>query len=67
MIRVLQSIGRGLRTSSSKDIAKLYDIGDDLQYKSYKNHTLKHLEERIKIYTNEGFDYETIAVRIQGE
>lgn len=64
VIRVLQSIGRGLRTSSTKSIAKLYDIGDDLQYKSYKNHTLKHLEERIKIYTNEGFNYESIAIPI---
>jgi superfamily II DNA or RNA helicase len=67
VIRVLQSIGRGLRTSSTKDIAKLYDIGDDLQYKSFKNHTLKHLEERIKIYTNEGFNYESIAIPIRGE
>jgi len=66
VIRVLQSIGRGLRTSDTKDIAKLYDIGDDLCYKSYKNHTLKHLDERIKIYTNEGFNYEQIAIRIRG-
>ena len=29
-IRVLQSIGRGLRQSKNKDYVKLFDISDDL-------------------------------------
>ena len=32
-IRVLQSIGRGLRTSESKTKTTLYDISDDVSYK----------------------------------
>ena len=63
-IRVLQSIGRQLRKSEHKDIAKLYDIGDDLSWKSYKNHTLKHFEERVKIYKSENFDYDIVSINI---
>jgi superfamily II DNA or RNA helicase len=57
LIRVLQSIGRGLRKSSAKEMAVLYDISDDLSWKENKNHTLKHFAERIKIYTDEQFEY----------
>jgi superfamily II DNA or RNA helicase len=63
-IRVLQSIGRQLRKSNSKEIAKLYDIGDDLSWKSYKNHTLRHFTERIKIYDAEKFNYNPIIVKL---
>ena len=61
-IRVLQSIGRQLRKSENKDLARLFDIGDDLSYKSWKNHTLKHFEERLKIYSSEKFTYRTTRV-----
>jgi superfamily II DNA or RNA helicase len=63
-IRVLQSIGRQLRTSKNKDKAKLYDIGDDLHWKSWKNHTLRHFIERIKIYTSEKFKHTIHRIRI---
>lgn len=63
-IRVLQSIGRQLRKSESKEVAKLYDIGDDLSWKSYKNHTLRHFSERIKIYKTEKFKYNSVLIRI---
>ena len=66
VIRVLQSIGRGLRTSESKNKATLYDISDNLSYKKYVNHTMKHLDERIKIYTNEDFDYDLLKIRLGG-
>ena len=66
-IRVLQSIGRQLRKSKHKSTAKLYDIADDLHWKSYKNHTLKHFEERIKIYQSEQFNYKTIIINIDRE
>ena len=59
VVRVLQSIGRGLRRSESEDSVKLYDIADNLSYKKHTNHTMRHLDERIKIYTNEKFDYDT--------
>lgn len=56
-ITLLQSIGRILRKIDNKDIATLYDIGDDLSWKSRKNHTLRHFIERIKIYNTEKFNY----------
>jgi superfamily II DNA or RNA helicase len=61
-IRNLQSIGRGLRTSESKDRCQLFDIGDDLSYKSKKNFTLLHMAERIKIYNDESFNYKLTKV-----
>lgn len=64
-IRNLQSIGRGLRTSDSKDRCKLFDIGDDLSYKSKKNFTLLHMAERIRIYNDEQFDYKLTKVQLQ--
>jgi superfamily II DNA or RNA helicase len=57
VVRVLQSIGRGLRTTDSKTTATLYDISDNLSWKSSKNHTLRHFIERIKIYNSEKFKY----------
>ena len=63
-IRVLQSIGRGLRLSDDGSACKLYDIADDLHYKSKKNFTLLHSAERIKIYTREKFPYKISQVRI---
>jgi superfamily II DNA or RNA helicase len=56
-IRNLQSIGRALRTSETKDSAVLYDIADDLTHKKRMNFTLKHLVERIKIYNDEKFKF----------
>ena len=56
-IRNLQSIGRGLRLREGKSSCILYDIADDLSYKSYKNHTLSHFAERVKTYTEEKFEF----------
>jgi superfamily II DNA or RNA helicase len=64
-IRNLQSIGRGLRTSETKSSCNLYDIGDDLTWKSKKNYTLLHMIERIKIYNDEHFEYKLIKVKLQ--
>lgn len=60
----LQSIGRGLRLDANKDTLKLYDIADDLQWKSRKNHTINHMLERVKIYSEEKFDYKVIPINI---
>ena len=64
-IRVLQSIGRQLRKSEYKDKAKLYDISDDLSWKSHQNHTLRHFIERLKIYDSEKFIYKKILIPIK--
>jgi superfamily II DNA or RNA helicase len=64
-IRVLQSIGRQLRVSEHKELARLYDIGDDLSWKSRKNHTLRHFAERMKIYRSEKFDFRPVLIRTE--
>ena len=64
VVRVLQSIGRGLRKSETKDNVVVYDIGDDLHFKSYRNHTLRHMDERLTIYNNEKFTYKTVKVKL---
>ena len=63
-IKVLQSIGRMLRMHEQKEQAILYDIVDDLSYKSHQNFTLKHFLERSKIYDAEKFDYEIYNVKV---
>jgi superfamily II DNA or RNA helicase len=61
-IRNLQSIGRVLRKGNNKTKATLYDIADDITYKSKRNYTLNHLVERIKIYSEENFNYEIVNI-----
>ena len=63
-IRNLQSIGRGLRRGDQKVQCKLFDIGDDLSWKSKKNYTLNHLIESVKIYNEEGFDYKLVKIDV---
>ena len=63
-IRVLQSIGRGLRTSESKNKTTLYDISDDVSYGSWSNFTLSHFYERINIYNEENFNYKIDKVKL---
>lgn len=63
-IRILQSIGRQLRKHESKSVAKLFDIGDNLQWKKKMNHTLRHFFERIKLYKVEEFIFKTIKIKL---
>ena len=63
-IRVLQSIGRGLRTSSTKDSIRLFDLSDDLSYKSKINFTLNHFNERLNIYNEEQFNYKIDRIKL---
>lgn len=63
-IRVLQSIGRGLRKSDDGRATKVYDISDNFKWKNKKNYTMNHAIDRIKIYSKEGFDYKIYEVDI---
>ena len=67
VVRVLQSIGRGLRKSETKQQMKLFDIADDLRYKSYTNHGMNHLDARLKIYNNERFPYKIFSIQLPKE
>ena len=64
-IRNLQSIGRGLRLREGKTSCILYDIADDLSYKSSKNHTLRHFAERVKTYSEEQFELKLHRIDIK--
>ena len=63
-IRNLQSIGRGLRLKDGKSECKLFDISDDLHWKSWKNHTLNHAAERYKTYAEEQFEIKLVEVNL---
>jgi superfamily II DNA or RNA helicase len=66
-IRTLQSIGRGLRISDTKDSMTLFDIADDLTQNKNQNYTLKHLIERVKMYSAEGFPYELHNIKLRSD
>jgi len=51
-IRILQSIGRGLRLHKDKDKLIIIDIADDLQYGS------QHFEKRKHLYEKENITYQ---------
>ena len=61
-IRVLQSIGRGLRKSDDGRETTLYDISDDISWMKRKNYSLLHSEERENIYQKEQFNYKTVVI-----
>lgn len=65
-IRNLQSIGRGLRLGDNKQECVLYDIADDLSWKSKRNYTLGHFVERVKIYNQEKFQNKIYTVKLNG-
>lgn len=72
-IRTLQSIGRGLRKGGAdeaagiegKEQATLFDIADDLTWKTRINYTLKHFLERMKYYTGEKFPYKVHNINLK--
>ena len=43
----------------------LYDIADNLICGTWKNHTIKHFAERIKIYSEEKFKPKIYNVRLK--
>ena len=63
-IRVLQSIGRGLRKSDNGESTTLYDIIDNISYNERKNFATLHSEERHRIYEREKFNNKTYRVEI---
>jgi superfamily II DNA or RNA helicase len=62
VVRVLQSIGRGLRMSETKDRVIIFDLVDDLRHKKYRNHAFNHFLERIKIYESESFSFNLVPI-----
>lgn len=59
VIRIKQSIGRGMRLHNEKENVVIYDIADGLKFGR------RHLLERMKIYADEGFPVELIEIPIK--
>lgn len=51
-VKIVQSIGRGLRKHESKDKLIIIDIADQLHYGK------QHMAKRIKLYKEENFNYD---------
>jgi len=64
-IKVLQSIGRGLRKSESGQITRLYDIVDDISHNGKPNFALRHGKIRHQIYRKQKQDVELIKVKLE--
>lgn len=67
IIRVLQSIGRLLRLHKTKDVANIYDLFDNLEYRGRANKTLDHATERLGFYENEQHPVRLYQMEIAGE
>lgn len=63
-IRVIQSIGRGLRKADDKTHATLYDLVDDFSTSRRINYTFEHYHERAKYYLREGHTYTQHKVKL---
>lgn len=64
IIRVLQSVGRGLRKHGEDKVLKLFDIVDDFTWKAKKNFGYLHGIDRMKIYKKEKFPMKIVPVDI---
>jgi len=65
-IRVLQSLGRGLRIGDKSRSLKVFDISDDLTHSSGRiNFTLRHFKQRLNIYDEQKFDYRIDKVKLK--
>lgn len=64
-IKVLQSIGRGLRVSEDGRVTQLFDIADDLSVGKKPNYTLLHSAKRIKMYEDQQFKYKIVKVDLE--
>lgn len=68
-VQLLQSLGRTLRISTNGIPKTVYDIVDDMLYKTkagtpHPNHTLRHFEERLKIYYQQEYNPKIYRIEI---
>jgi superfamily II DNA or RNA helicase len=65
---IKQSIGRGMRLHNNKEKVVVFDLIDDfsikVKNKVNKNFLLKHANERLKIYKNEGYNVEIKKLKL---
>lgn len=61
---VRQSIGRGMRLMEGKERVNIIDFVDDFTItRGNKNYLIKHSEDRIRIYKDQGFPYKKYRVQ----
>lgn len=67
-IKILQSIGRGLRLHITKHNMMLWDLVDDLTYNNKNkiicNYLYKHFLLRVKYYNEQNFEHKKIILNI---
>lgn len=67
-IKVLQSLGRGLRKHNTKNKVILYDVIDDMSYhtktRTIQNYLLQHWREREKYYKEQEFPIKTFELGV---
>ena len=65
-IRVLQSLGRGLRIGDKSKNLKLFDIADDFTLGNNRpNFTLRHFQQRLNINKEQKFSYKIDRVKLK--
>lgn len=62
-ITTLQGMGRGLRKGRTGKV-NVFDLCDDLTWKSWVNYSMRHGLERLTIYQKEKFDYKMVKVNL---
>jgi superfamily II DNA or RNA helicase len=63
--KILQSIGRVLRLHKNKELAKIWDIVDNLQYKKNLNYAVKHFYERKEIYERNEYKIKYFDINVK--
>ncbi len=63
--RLRQSSGRTIRLKDGKFIAKVFDLADNYSYKKWTNTAMEHLDERIRIYSQEEFPMKVMDVELK--
>lgn len=66
-IKILQSIGRGLRKSEHKDKLIVFDIVDNLGGNHRECYSMRHYKERKDIYSEQGFPLREIFYEMEGK
>lgn len=64
-VRLLQSIGRGLRKSDGKEVCNFYDIVDDIRSNKTDNHLWNHALIRCQIYDSQQFNYVWKTIKLK--
>ena len=63
--RTVDADGKSIWDAGHLDKELLFDIADNLAWKSKNNFTLDHFAERLKMYNDEKFEYKMYKVKLK--